>query len=135
MPEKLVTIPDTAAQLDLSTRTIWGWRAERKNLEFVQLGRAIRIKQSSIDRLNRAGNNSREVERSPQMPPHTHSNPRLSVCTMRRDLLIHEELLRSDLRIERDYHRQLDLAASALAAQNRRHQHQETCPACRLGEA
>lgn len=56
-------------------------------------------------------------------------------CAIRGDLLLHEETLRSDLRLERDYRRQLELANSALSAQKQRHQHEGACPICRALEA
>jgi excisionase family DNA binding protein len=54
MPAKLLTVQESADQLGLSTRTIWGWIYERR-LEVVRLGRAVRIKQSSIDLLIERG--------------------------------------------------------------------------------
>ncbi len=55
MAEKLLTVRESASQLRLSERTIWAWIYERKNLDVVRLGRAIRIKQSSIDLLIERG--------------------------------------------------------------------------------
>jgi excisionase family DNA binding protein len=54
MPAKLLTVQESADQLGLSARTIWGWIYERR-LEVVRLGRAVRIKQSSIDQLIEQG--------------------------------------------------------------------------------
>jgi excisionase family DNA binding protein len=54
MPQKLLTVPESAEQLGLSVRTIWGWIYERR-LDVVRLGRAVRIKQSSIDQLIEQG--------------------------------------------------------------------------------
>jgi excisionase family DNA binding protein len=54
MPSKLLTVQESADQLGLSARTIWGWIYERK-VEVVRLGRAVRIKQSSLDELIEQG--------------------------------------------------------------------------------
>lgn len=54
MPAKLLTVQESADQLGLSARTIWGWIYERK-VEVVRLGRAVRIKQSSLDELIEQG--------------------------------------------------------------------------------
>lgn len=54
MSEKLNTVKQSANQLGLSDRTLWAWIYERK-LEVVRLGRAVRIKQSSIDLLIEQG--------------------------------------------------------------------------------
>lgn len=54
MPTKLLTVKESAEQLGLSSRTIWAWIYERR-LDVVRLGRAVRIKQSSIDQLIEAG--------------------------------------------------------------------------------
>jgi excisionase family DNA binding protein len=54
MPEKLNTVKQSANQLGLSDRTLWAWIYERR-LEVVRLGRAVRIKQSSLDRLIERG--------------------------------------------------------------------------------
>ncbi len=55
MAEKLLTVRESASLLRLSERTIWSWIYLRKNLDVLRLGRAIRIKQSSIDQLIEQG--------------------------------------------------------------------------------
>lgn len=57
--DKLVTIAEAAQQLSISIATVRGWRFSRKHLDFVKVGRAVRIPQKSIDKL---------IER--QMVPH-----------------------------------------------------------------
>lgn len=57
--EKLVTIAEAAQQLSVSIAAVRGWRLSRKHLDFVKVGRAVRVPQKSIDRL---------IER--QMVPH-----------------------------------------------------------------
>ncbi len=54
MHTKLLTVKESAAQLGLSSRTIWAWIYERK-IEIVRLGRAVRIQQSAIDGLIESG--------------------------------------------------------------------------------
>lgn len=60
MPEKLLKVKESAGQLGLSDRTMWAWIYERR-LEIVRLGRAVRIKQSTIDRLIEQGTTPAKV--------------------------------------------------------------------------
>lgn len=53
-PDTLRTIPEAQAALKVSRGFIYTLR-DRGALEFVKLGRAARIRQSSIDRLIQAG--------------------------------------------------------------------------------
>jgi len=46
---KLVTLSDAAQQLNVSIAAIRDWRFRRKYLEFVKVGRAVRVLQTSID--------------------------------------------------------------------------------------
>ncbi len=62
MPAKMLTVQETADQLGLSVRTIWGWIYERR-LEVVRLGRAVRIKQSSLDQLIEQGTTPAKSDR------------------------------------------------------------------------
>ena len=57
--DKLVTIAEAAQQLSVSIAAVRGWRLSRKHLDFVKVGRAVRVPQKSIDSL---------IER--QMVPH-----------------------------------------------------------------
>jgi excisionase family DNA binding protein len=41
--DKLVTIAEAAQQLSVSIAAVRGWRLGRKHLDFVKVGRAIRI--------------------------------------------------------------------------------------------
>ena len=47
---KLVTITEAAQQLGITIAAIRDWRFRRKYLDFVKVGRVVRISQSSIDR-------------------------------------------------------------------------------------
>jgi len=49
--DKLVTIAEAAQQLSVSIAAVRGWRLSRKHLDFVKVGRAVRIPQQSIDSL------------------------------------------------------------------------------------
>jgi len=49
--EKLVTIREAAQQLCVSIAAVRGWRLSRKHLDFVKVGRAVRVPQKSIDKL------------------------------------------------------------------------------------
>ena len=60
MREKLLKVKESASQLAVSDRTMWAWIYERK-LEIVRLGRAVRIKQSTIDRLIEQGTTPAKV--------------------------------------------------------------------------
>lgn len=51
MVRKVVTLHDASQQLGVSVSTIRDWRLRRKHLDFVKVGRAVRVLQSSIDRL------------------------------------------------------------------------------------
>jgi excisionase family DNA binding protein len=48
--EELVTVPITARRLGLAEKTLWAWIAARR-IGVVRLGRAVRIKNSEIQRL------------------------------------------------------------------------------------
>jgi hypothetical protein len=48
---KLVTLNEAARQLGVSIAAIRDWRFRRKYLDFVKVGRAVRVLQNSIDRL------------------------------------------------------------------------------------
>src|SRR5262249_23238974 len=48
---RLVTLNHAAEQLGLSLAALRDWRFRRKHLDFVKVGRAIRVLQSSIDLL------------------------------------------------------------------------------------
>lgn len=47
---KLLTIKEAAAALSLSPKTIWAWRG-RRQIEFIEIGRSVRVSQSEIDRI------------------------------------------------------------------------------------
>ena len=47
---RLVTIREAAQQLGITVAAIRDWRFRRKYLDFVKVGRVVRISQSSIDR-------------------------------------------------------------------------------------
>jgi excisionase family DNA binding protein len=47
---RLVTIREAAEQLGITIAAIRDWRFRRKHLDFVKVGRVVRISQSSIDR-------------------------------------------------------------------------------------
>jgi excisionase family DNA binding protein len=51
---KLIKVPDAAAMLALSPKTLWQWIGERR-IGVVRLGRAVRIPQSEIERLMEEG--------------------------------------------------------------------------------
>jgi len=46
---KLVTLPEAAEQLGVTLAAIRDWRFRRKHLDFVKVGRAVRVLQSSIE--------------------------------------------------------------------------------------
>lgn len=48
---RLVTLKDASQQLGVSIAAIRDWRFRRKHLDFVKVGRAIRVLQSSIDKM------------------------------------------------------------------------------------
>ena len=48
---KLVTLKHASQQLGISIAAIRDWRFRRKHLDFVKVGRAVRVLQSSIDKL------------------------------------------------------------------------------------
>jgi excisionase family DNA binding protein len=48
---KLVKLKDAAQQLGISIAALRDWRLQRRNLDFVKVGRSVRIPQSSIDKL------------------------------------------------------------------------------------
>ena len=47
---KLVTLVEAAQQLGVSIAALRDWRFRRKHLDFVKVGRAVRVLQGSIDR-------------------------------------------------------------------------------------
>jgi excisionase family DNA binding protein len=49
--QKLVTLNEASQQLGVSLAAVRDWRFRRKHLAFVKVGRAVRVLQSSIDRL------------------------------------------------------------------------------------
>jgi len=46
----LVTLSDAAQQLGVSLAALRDWRFRRKHLDFVKVGRAVRVLQASIDK-------------------------------------------------------------------------------------
>jgi excisionase family DNA binding protein len=48
---RLVTLNEAAQQLGVSIAAVRDWRFRRKHLDFVKVGRAVRVLQSSIDKL------------------------------------------------------------------------------------
>ena len=48
---KLVTLNDAAEQLGVSLAAVRDWRFRRKHLDFVKVGRSVRVLQRSIDKL------------------------------------------------------------------------------------
>lgn len=50
MAERLLKVPEAAAALAVSPKTIWAWRAQRR-IAVVTIGAAVRISQGEIDRL------------------------------------------------------------------------------------
>jgi excisionase family DNA binding protein len=48
---KLVTLNEAAQQLGVSIAAVRDWRFRRKHLDFVKVGRAVRVLQNSIDKL------------------------------------------------------------------------------------
>jgi hypothetical protein len=48
--KNLVTLAETAQQLNISIAAVRDWRFRRKYLDFVKVGRAVRVLQTSIDR-------------------------------------------------------------------------------------
>jgi excisionase family DNA binding protein len=48
---KLVTLNEAAQQLSVSIAAVRDWRFRRKHLDFVKVGRAVRVPQNSIDKL------------------------------------------------------------------------------------
>ena len=51
---KLLKVPEAAAMLALSAKTIWQWIGMRR-ICVVRLGRAVRVPQTEIDRLMEEG--------------------------------------------------------------------------------
>jgi len=51
---RLVTLDEAAKQLGVSIAAVRDWRFQRKHLDFVKVGRAVRVLQNSIDQANRA---------------------------------------------------------------------------------
>lgn len=48
---KLVTVKEAAQQLGISIAAVRDWRLRRKHLDFVKIGRVVRVLQSSIDKM------------------------------------------------------------------------------------
>jgi excisionase family DNA binding protein len=48
---KLVTLNEAAQQLGVSIAAVRDWRFRRKHLDFVKVGRSVRVLQNSIDNL------------------------------------------------------------------------------------
>jgi excisionase family DNA binding protein len=48
---KLVRLEEAAQQLNISIAAVRDWRFRRKHLDFVKVGRAVRVLQNSIDKL------------------------------------------------------------------------------------
>ena len=48
---KLVTLNEAAEQLGVSIAAVRDWRFRRKHLDFVKVGRSVRVLQRSIDKL------------------------------------------------------------------------------------
>jgi excisionase family DNA binding protein len=48
---RLVTLKEASQQLGVSLAAIRDWRFRRKHLDFVKIGRAVRVLQSSIDKM------------------------------------------------------------------------------------
>jgi hypothetical protein len=48
---KLVTLNEASQQLGVSLAAIRDWRFRRKHLDFVKIGRAVRVLQSSINNM------------------------------------------------------------------------------------
>jgi excisionase family DNA binding protein len=48
---KLVTLNEAAEQLGVSIAAVRDWRFRRKHLDFVKVGRSVRVLQNSIDNL------------------------------------------------------------------------------------
>ena len=49
--KKLVTLNEASQQLGITVAAIRDWRFRRKYLDFVKVGRSVRVLQSSIDKL------------------------------------------------------------------------------------
>jgi len=47
---KLVSLKEAAQQLGISIAALRDWRFRRKHLDFVKVGRAVRVAQNSIDK-------------------------------------------------------------------------------------
>lgn len=47
---QLLTIKEAATALSLSPKTLWAWRS-RRQIGIVQVGRAVRIWRSEVDRI------------------------------------------------------------------------------------
>jgi len=48
--QRLITLNEAAQQLGISVAAVRDWRFRRKHLDFVKVGRAVRVIQSSIDK-------------------------------------------------------------------------------------
>jgi excisionase family DNA binding protein len=51
---KLLKVPEAAAMLSLSQKTLWQWIGDRR-IGVIRLGRAVRVPISEIDRLMEEG--------------------------------------------------------------------------------
>jgi excisionase family DNA binding protein len=54
MATRLLKVPEAAAMLALSPKTVWQWIGARR-ISVVRLGRAVRVPQIEIDRLTEEG--------------------------------------------------------------------------------
>ena len=48
---RLITLNEAAKQLGISIAAVRDWRFQRKHLDFVKVGRAVRVLQDSIEKL------------------------------------------------------------------------------------
>ena len=48
---RLITLNEAAKQLGISIAAVRDWRFQRKHLDFVKVGRSVRVLQNSIDKL------------------------------------------------------------------------------------
>ena len=51
---RLLKVPEAAAMLALSQKTVWQWIGERR-IGVIRLGRAVRVPMAEIDRLMEEG--------------------------------------------------------------------------------
>ena len=48
---RLIALNEAAKQLGISIAAVRDWRFQRKHLDFVKVGRSVRVLQNSIDKL------------------------------------------------------------------------------------